>query len=152
MALYVSAGARRRRAIIAALVTGLIALALGWVIGRQQVPSIGERVTQVQADANDIATGIERLDIEYEQVLTGTGDTVDAGVIAPLDGLRDQLIDTMDRAPWLAQAQRSALLDQLAEIEASAKRSVPLADFRTLLIDAGASVRATFGVAATSAA
>ena len=152
MALYVSAGARRRRAIIAALVTGLIALALGWVIGRQQVPSIGERVTQVQADANDVATGIERLDIEYEQVLTGTGDTVDAGVIAPLDGLRDQLIDTMDRAPWLAQAQRSALLDQLAEIEASAKRSVPLADFRTLLTDAGTSVRATFGVAATSAA
>jgi hypothetical protein len=146
MALYVSAGTRRRRAVVTAVVTGVVALALGWLVGRQQVPSIDERVASVHADANDVATGIERLDIEYEQVLTGAGDTVEAGVVAPLAGLREALIDAMDRAPWLAPSQRGALLDQLAEIESAAKRSVPLADLQALLVDAGAAVRSTFGV------
>ena len=146
MALYVSAGTRRRRAVILAVVTGVLALALGWLIGRQQVPSVDERVASVQTDANDIATGIERLDIEYEQVLAGAGDTVDAGVIQPLAGLRDELIDAMDRAPWLAQSRRTELLDELAEIESSANRSVPLADFQALLTQAGTDVRTTFGL------
>jgi hypothetical protein len=148
MALYVSAGTRRRRAVIVAVVTGMLALALGWLVGRQQVPSVDERVASVQTDANDVATGIERLDIEYEQVLAGAGDTVDAGVVEPLAGLRDQLIDTMDRAPWLAQGQRTVLLDELAEIESAAKRSVPLAQFQALLAQAGTDVRTTFGASA----
>lgn len=148
MALYVSAGTRLRRAVIVAVVTGLVALTLGWLIGRQQVSSVDDRVSSVQTDAKDIATGIERLDIEYEQVLAGAGDTVEAGVVEPLDGLRTKLVDTMDRAPWLAAAQRATLLDQLADIEASAKRSVPLADFQALLAAAGGAVRSTFGVTA----
>jgi len=147
MALYVSAGTRRRRTVVTAVVAAVVALALGWLIGRQQVPSIDERVSSVQTAAGDIATGIERLDIEYEQVLSGSGDTVDAGVIQPLDGLRTQLQSTLDRAPWLTQSARTALLDQLAEIEASARRSDPLADFQALLTGTGAAVRATFGVA-----
>ena len=57
----------------------------------------------------DIATGIERLDIEYEQVLTGA-DTAEGGVVEPLDGLRTDLIETMDDAPWLAPSTRSTLL------------------------------------------
>lgn len=146
MALYVSIAARRRRTVVIAVLTGVIALALGWLIGRQQVPSIDERVVAIEARAADIATGVERLDIEYEQVLAGAGDTAEAGVIAPLDGLRQQLVANLEQAPWITQDERTALIDQFVELESAARRSTPLDDYRRLLLDAGTSVRTTFGV------
>jgi hypothetical protein len=147
MALYVSVGRRRRRAIVAVVVAALVAFGVGLLIGRQQVPSVDQRVGDVRTSAADIATGIERLDIEYEQVLNG-GDTAQGGVIQPLDDLRSMLIGTLDDAPWIATAERSALLDQLAEIESEVGAGAPLDQVRTSLDQAGDAVRAAFGVAA----
>ena len=84
MALYVSARRRRTRAAIGAAVVGLLAFGLGLLVGRQQVPSVGERIAAVQRDAGDVATGLERLDIEYAKVLAGT-DSLDEAVLAPID-------------------------------------------------------------------
>jgi hypothetical protein len=64
MALYTSVGTRRRRAIVAIVLAAVIAFGLGWLIGRQQVPSVDQRVDDVRSAAESIATGIERLDIE----------------------------------------------------------------------------------------
>lgn len=149
MALYISAARRRRRTVVVAVVVGVVALALGWLIGRQQVPSVDSRVAEVQADAASIAAGIERLDIEYEQVLTGaSSDPVETSVVAPLDELRTQLQHTLDRAPWIATAQRAPLLDALAAARQAALDKVDLERFRTLLDAAGSEVRAALGITA----
>lgn len=145
MALYVSVGTRRRRAVIAVVVAAVLALGLGLLIGRQQVPSVDQRVDDVRTSASDIATGIERLDIEYEQVLNGS-DTAQGGVIEPLGELRNSLIGTLDDAPWIGTAQRSALLDQLAEVESEVNAGAPLEQVRTSLDAAGDAVRSTFGL------
>jgi len=152
MALYVSAARRLRRTIVTAAVVGLAALVIGWAVGRQQVPSIDERVTDVQQRAADLATNVERLDIEYEQVV-GDGaadgtDTVEEGVIAPLDELRTQLQDLMDDAPWLGTPQRSELLDAVAEVRAGALDGVALTSFEAAATAAGGLIRTTFGVTA----
>jgi hypothetical protein len=145
MALYTSVGTRRRRAVAAVVLAALVAFGLGWLIGRQQVPSVDQRVDDVRAAATSIATGIERLDIEYEQVLNG-GDTAEGGVIEPLDDLRTDLIGTMDDAPWIASATRAALLDSLAAVESAVKAGASLDDVRTALTDAATQVRTAFSV------
>ena len=150
MALYISSGRRMRRTIISTAIAAVVALALGVVIGRQQVPSIADRVRQVQTAASDVAIGVERLDIEYEQTLDSSGnDSVQAGVLTPLDELRTRLQATFDRAPWLTSQQRAAVLDDLAEVAAAAKAGVNLDTFRTTAQTAGANIRTTLGVVST---
>jgi hypothetical protein len=145
MALYVSSTKRLRRTLTMVVIAALLAFLLGWLYGRQQVPSIESRVTAVQATSADIATGVERLDIEYEQVLAG-GDSVDTGVIAPLTELRTSLVGALDDAPWISQATRNDLLDSFTSIESAARQSVPLDAFQALLSETGTSVRSAFGI------
>ena len=123
----------------------IVAFVLGWLIGHQQVPSIDARVADVREAAENTATGLERLDIEYEQVLDGTDD-LDTSVLKPLDDLRSELQDTMDQAPWLTTATRAATLDALAEARQAAIDSVPLDDFSAAIDNAAGVVRITFGV------
>ncbi len=146
MALYVSAGRRQRRFILITAAVAVVALALGWIIGLQQAPSIDESVATVRAEAADLATGVERLDIEYEQVLTGGGDTVEAGVLAPLTDLRAQLQSTLESAPWVPQRDRDAALDAFAAVKSGASSKVPLEEFQALIGAAGDQVRSTFGI------
>jgi hypothetical protein len=145
MALYTSVATRRRRAVIAVVVASLLAFGVGWLLGRQQVPSVDERVADVRTAASDIATGLERLDIEYEQVLAGE-DSVEGGVLEPLDGLRADLIDQLESAPWIVSTTRSELLDSLAEVESVATSEATIDEVRAALADAAESVRTAFGV------
>lgn len=150
MALYVSVSRRFRRLVAIAVAVGLATFFLGWLIGRQQVPSIDERVTQVQTSADDIATGLERLGIEYEQVITGVDD-LDGSVIVPLDDLRMGLQSTMNRAPWLSSDERASALDAVASVRRSALDREPLEQFTAVAIDAATTVRSMFGVPADGA-
>ena len=128
MALYISAGRRFRRTLVIAVAAAVVAFAIGWLIVHQQVPSIAERVTEVQQDGEGQATGLERLSIEYEQVLAGTDD-LDSSVLQPLDDLRTELQSTMDRAPWLTSDQRAAMLDAVSQVRQNATDGVPLESF-----------------------
>lgn len=149
MALYLSAGRRLRRLVITATVAAFVALLAGVAIGRQQIPSISSRVRAVQVAASDVAIGVERLDIEYQQTLDTSGsDTVQAGVLTPLDELRVRLQATFDRAPWLTSQQRAAVLDDLAGVSSAAKSGVTLNEFRIVAEKAGSNIRTTLGVAA----
>ena len=146
MALYVSASKRFRRVLMIAVGVAIVAFVLGWLIGHQQVPSIDTRVADVREAAENTATGLERLDIEYEQVLDGTDD-LDTSVLKPLDDLRSELQDTMDQAPWLTTATaRSHTRRALAEARQAAIDSVPLDDFTAAIDNAAGVVRITFGV------
>ena len=147
MALYFSTAQRARRIAIIALLAALLAFLAGWAYGRQQVPTIESRVAVLQEQAASIAIGIERLDIEYEQTLTAAGgDSVEAGVIVPLDELRTRLQTAMDDAPWLTPTQRSDLLDDLAAVRSAANSSASVEVFRSTAAAAAHSIRNTFGV------
>ena len=145
MALYVSAGRRTRRTIAIAVAVGIVAFALGWLYGRQQIPSIDDRVADVQVDAADAATALERLDIEYEQVLADS-DSLESSVLTPLDDLRTDLQATMDRAPWLGADQRAPVLEAIAAVRQAAVDGVPLDRFVAAVDTASRAVRATFAL------
>jgi hypothetical protein len=145
MALYISNARRTRRVVVAAAVAAVLGLVIGWLIGRQQVPSIDERVGDVRDEAANVATAIERLDIEYEQVLGGTDD-LQSSVLTPIDELRADLQHAMDRAPWLTSAQRSPVLDEVAQLRDSAEAREAEDSFHAHVASAAAAVRDLFGV------
>ena len=144
MALYISAGRRFRRTLVIAVAAAVVAFAIGWLIGHQQVPSIAERVTEVQQDGEGQATGLERLSIEYEQVLAGTDD-LDSSVLQPLDDLRTELQSTMDRAPWLTSDERAAMLDAVSQVRQNAVDGVPLESFTASATAAATLIRQELG-------
>ena len=144
MALYISAGRRSRRTLAIALGAAIVGLVVGWAIGRQQVPSITERVRAVQQDAERAATALERLGIEYEQVLAGTDD-LNTSVLQPLDELRTDLQSTMDQAPWLSAQTRATLLDAVSQVRQLAVDGAPLEEFTTSTSEAATLVVRALG-------
>ena len=148
MALYVSEAKRLRRVVVVAATVGVVALAIGWAIGRQQIASIDERVREVQTEGARVASAVERLDIEYEQVLSGNGDSIAQGVIAPLAEVRAILQKTLDRAPWVTVQQRAAILDALAQVDSDANAKVDADAFRAALKNASTLIRTTMGATA----
>jgi len=144
MALYVSASRRFRRTLVIAVAAAVVAFAIGWLVGRQQVPSISARVTEVQQDGEREATGLERLGIEYQQVLAGTDD-LDSSVLQPLDDVRAELQTTMDRAPWLSNDERAALLDAVSQVRQNAVDSASLDEFTSSASAAATLIRHQLG-------
>jgi hypothetical protein len=145
MALYISNGRRLRRTIVTAVVVGVVCVLLGWLVGRQQVPSNDERVGDVKDEAANVATGIERLEIEYEQVLAGTDD-LQTSVLTPIDDLRSDLQRAMDDAPWLSSSQRGPVLDAIAELRSAAQAGDPADAFHERAVAAAAAVRGLFAL------
>ncbi len=146
MALYISAGRRRRRAVVAAVAVGVLAFVLGLLIGRQQVPSVGDQIRTVQDDAGQVATGLERLDTEYAKVVAGT-DTLAGAVLAPIDSVIATAQRALGGAPWITAQERAALVDALTQARASAEARDPADVFDQHLKDTAKLVRTTFGVA-----
>ncbi|MEO5900292.1 MAG: hypothetical protein ABIR68_09185 [Ilumatobacteraceae bacterium] len=147
MTLYISAGRRRRRAVVAAVAVGVLALVLGLLIGRQQVPSVADRIHSVQNDAGQVATGLERLDTEYAKVVAGT-DTLAGAVLAPIDSVISTAQRVLGDAPWITAQERAAIVDALTQTRASAEAMDTASVFDQHLKDTAALVRTTFGVSA----
>jgi hypothetical protein len=145
MALYVSRARRIRRAVIAGIAVAVLAALAGWAFGRSQLPSIDDRVADVRADAERIATDTTRLDIEYRQAVDAEGDDLRKGVLVPLRDERVALQETMDRAPWLRADRRAALVDAMVAAEQAATDQVPVDEFRNRLDAAAELIRQELG-------
>src|SRR5262245_54788198 len=99
MALYVPQSRRRRTAAILAAATLLVGLVVGYVVGRSSATTATEASTAVHAEADTLGTRIEALTIEYEQAVSGTGDTIQGGVLDALDGIDSDLDSLIEEAP-----------------------------------------------------
>ena len=146
MALYIPASRRRRNALLWAAAALVIGLVLGYLVGKAGEPSFGGEVRSAQNKADDLATQLERLPIEYEQGLAGQGDSVDAGTIVPLDDVQRGAAALFDGAPWVTSKARAATLDAIAEAKVAAEAKVTAAEFEQKVNAAAAALRQTFGV------
>ncbi len=146
MALYVSARKRRTRAVIAAVVVGLLAFGVGLLIGRQQVPSVGDRIAAVQtrrrrrghrprAPRRRVRQGPRR----HRLARPGRARADRPGGHARPARARRRSVDR-------PRAQRAAILDALAQTRQSAVAGDPQDTFVGHLQDTAALVRSTFGV------
>ena len=146
MALYVPAGARTRRLVLvgaAALVAGVV---LGYVVGRASAPTFADEVADVQELASAAATALERLPIEYEQLLGGGGGESADTLINALDSARSQLAEAYVAAIWLADDAPSATEEAFDSLLVAVNDSVPAAVFADAIDQAVTRIKATFGI------
>ncbi len=148
MARYIPISRRRRNAAIATVIALFVGIALGWLIGKQSAPSVSSAVKDAQQQAADIAIQLERLPIEYGQALTGSGDTVQAGVIAPLDDIQAAATNAFDDAPWVSAQTRAGAQDALAEVRRAAEDEVSADEFEAAVTSAADTIRLAFGLSA----
>ena len=150
MARYIPLARRRRNAVIAAIVALFVGIAVGWLIGKQSAPSVSAAVKDAQQQAADVAVQLERLPIEYDQALSGRGDSVEEGVIAPLDEIQAATTNAFDDAPWITPAARASTQDALAEVRRDALDHVSTDEFETAITNAADSIRSAFGLSPSS--
>jgi hypothetical protein len=101
MALYVPAGARRRRLVLGMVLALVVGLGIGYVAGRATSPGLADEVTDVQDLARDAATALQRIPIEYEQALAGEGGESTSTITGAIDRAERQLGDAYAEAIWL---------------------------------------------------
>jgi hypothetical protein len=146
MALYVPLSRRRRNAAVVAAATLLLGLVSGYLVGRSTAVTASEAAASVRAEADTLGTRIEALTIEYEQAVSGTGDTIQGGVLDALDGIDADLDSLIADAPWLGSAQIDDLHSAVDSVRAAATEQAPTNDFATTATAAATSLRETFGV------
>ena len=151
MARYVPIARRRRNAALIAVATLFAGIALGWLIGKQSAPSVSAAVHDAQQKAADIAVQLQRLPIEYQQTINGSGDdTVQKAVLAPLDDVQADLTNAFDDAPWVAPAARARAQDAIAEVRQAAQDQVSADEFEQTVNAAADAIRSAFGLAANT--
>ena len=151
MARYIPIARRRRNAALVAVATLFVGIAFGWLIGKQSAPSVSAAVHDTQQKAADIAVQLQRLPIEYQQTINGSGeDTVQKAVIAPLDDVQADLTNAFDDAPWVAPAARARAQDAIAEVRQAAQDRVSADEFEQKVNAAADAIRSAFGLATNS--
>ncbi|MDT4917638.1 MAG: hypothetical protein QOH89_2338 [Pseudonocardiales bacterium] len=113
MALYIPESRRRRRLIVVAAIAVVVGLAVGVLIGRATVPTVSDRIATVRTEARDISGGLRVL-VLHIQAHTANDTAGEAKTVVAK--VRSQLLAEFDKAPWLGDAQKRALLTELASL------------------------------------
>jgi len=142
---YIPLSRRRRHAAIVALAALLLGLGVGIVIGRTAAVTAGEAAADVRSRGDTLGTRIEALTIEYDQALSGTGDTVQAGVLDALDRVEADMNSLIGDSPWLGIAAQQALHDATAAVRTAAQDRVDPDKFAAVADTTAALIRDTFG-------
>lgn len=148
MALYISAGRRRRATIVAAVAAAVVGLAVGLLIGRGTATTVDDRIAEAQTAGRRLAASLRVLPLEYEQATTGVGEDGGAAdlVRRALDGEQAAL----DTAPWLGDRQIAELEQRLAVVRDAPAAGLTPDEFSVAVEEAATAVETTFGVATTS--
>jgi hypothetical protein len=147
MALYVPAGRRRRNLAIALAATAVVAVVIGFLIGRVTAPTVDDRVSDVQADARAVVGTLAATPNEYQKEQAGSSEfRSGGGVDQALAGARRDLDAAMDDAPWLGTALRREAGDALDTVETAARASVRASEYRGTVTRASTRIEQVFGI------
>jgi hypothetical protein len=94
-----------------------------------------------------LGTRIEALTIEYDQAVSGGGDTIQGGVLDALDLIDADIDGLITDAPWLGSSQVQQLHDATAAVRVAGNSGVDPDQFSTIATKAAKVIRDTFGVA-----
>ena len=146
MALFVSAAERRRRLVLSCIASAVVALIVGVMLGRAGVPTLQDRARSLAASGALLATRVDALTIEYEQAVSGGGDSVAMGVDEPLAGIETELTLRMRRAPWITSSVAEEVLTATGAVRAAADKRVSPTEFAALTSTASELIRRALGV------
>jgi hypothetical protein len=147
MALYVPAGRRRRNVAIALIAVALVAVVIGFLLGRVTAPTVDDRVSDVQADARSVVGTLAATPNEYRKEQAGSTEfRAGGGVDQALAGAERSLDAALDDAAWLGTSLRREATDALDTVRAAAQASVPAGEYRTAVTRASVRIEQVFGI------
>lgn len=148
MALYVSAGRRRRNMILGlagALVAGLL---IGGVVGRVTAPTVSDRVASVRHATREVTARLRATPLEYRKQLSGSSQFRAGGtVVQSLTDAQASLRSVLDDAAWLSAAQRREIERPLDDLLAAARAKVTARVYTTMVDEVAATIDAALGSA-----
>lgn len=147
MALYISAGRRRRTAIVAAVVALIVGMGAGFVVGRSSATTVEDRIAEGRAAGQRFASSLRVLPLEYEQAVTDAGES--GGAAAIVDRSLDGADAAFDAAPWLGDGQIAAVRERLDVVRRAPTSGLSPEEFTAAVDEAAAAVEVAFGVAGT---
>jgi len=151
MALYVPAGARRRRLIIGVVAGVVLGLAIGFVVGRASSPGLADDVAEVQGLATDATTALQRTPIEYEQAVAGEGGESTDTISGALDRAQRQLDDAYAEAIWLPDGASAVTDEAFADLASLVVAGAAPAEFEQAVEDLVTQIDTTFGISGEAA-
>lgn len=146
MAIYIPPSTRRRRLVALVAAGVLVGAIAGFAIGRASSTGLDEALADVRDQAEEVAVSLQRIPIEYEQALDGTGRESAETITAAIASAREQLAEAWDEASWLGASVRAPVEDALAAVSDAAARRAPVATFQAAVDDVVTALTETFGL------
>jgi hypothetical protein len=146
VAVYIPQSRRRRRAALLAGALFVVGAGLGWGIGHAQAPSVSDQVATVRRTGDRLAGRLSALPIEYRKAVGGDASLMTQSVLMPLDNIRTSALTTLDKAPWVAQAQRDEVTNALAAIRTAADGHKAPTEFDAAVAAAAAAIDTVLGI------
>jgi hypothetical protein len=150
MAVYMSAGHRRRRTVIIVIAAVVLGLVVGFVLGRATSSGVDDAVADAKDKGASAVTALSRLPIEYEQKVGGTGGETARTLLDSVDAAEARLEDAFDAAPWLRPTQQRAARAAIASVRADVEDDVSPEEFQAGIDDASKVIASTFGIPVSS--
>jgi hypothetical protein len=118
MALYIPAGARRRRTAVIAVIAAIVGVVVGVAVTKATTPSTAERIGSIQSAARQTAAGLRVISLHDESGAVSASGSGDDGTQLVLDRTKSELTAELGRAKWIDATERDRLLTQLADLSA----------------------------------
>jgi len=150
MAVYMSAGHRRRRTVVIIVVAVVLGVAAGFALGRATSSGVDDAVADAKDRGAAAVAALSRLPIEYEQKAGGTGGETQRKLLDSVDAADERLVDAFAAAPWLTRAQKRAATSAIASVRAAVRDVVSPQEFESHIDEATKAIASTFGIAVSS--
>jgi hypothetical protein len=147
MALYIPAGRRKRRLLLAGGAGLLIGLLLGFGVGRTSAPNPEDQAKSAKQTAGRVTGALNALPFHYEQAMNGEIDktTYATSLDAALRTADDDLVAALANAPWLDPSAKVEVRAQIPELRALAERGASPDEFDAAVGRAVSTIEAAFG-------
>jgi hypothetical protein len=146
VALYVSAGRRRRNIILGLVGALIVGLVLGGVVGRITAPTVSDRVASVRDSAREVTARLRATPIEYRKQLSGSNEFREGGtVVQSLTDAQDSLHSVLDDAVWLTPAQRTEIEKPLDALVRAARAKVTAKVYSAMVDEVATKIDAELG-------
>ena len=145
MALYISPARRRLHAARVVAVALVVGLGVGLIAGRLLATTPADAARQVRLDGASLAVNVDRLGIEYEELLRSGNDVGDGGITDELDVVQKEFEALFRRAPWLSDDRKIPVQAALRAVRVAVQRRIPTEQFVEATDAATVVLRTTFG-------
>ena len=146
MAVYMQGSRRHRVTVIVGAATLLIGFGVGYLVGHGGSTSASEVVSTARSKGEDAATALQRLPIEYNQVVDSTSGESSATITQAIDEAASLLDDAFAVAPWLGPELRQPAVDAIEVLRRDVAAKAPVHTFAQHVTDTVTAIRKAFNL------